>query len=299
MSSIRSIKKIKEFFNEGKNIMEFLRSKEGEGNDWETIMISYDLQAGSYIDFAKKNEDYINAYTDSIAKVIMDLCDFKSTMEIGVGEATIMAPLMKKVDPDATRKKFGFDISWSRTRYAKEYSNELGVGADFFIANLFSIPLPDNSIDVVYTSHSLEPNGGREKEALTELYRVASKYVVLLEPDYWNADEKGKARMNKNGYIKDLDRHAAELGYMVIEHRPFDVFINPLNPTGLTILKKMGKTEINEPNFICPISHTKLERFDNVFFSEESGLMYPVINELPCLLETNAFLGTHFKKFNN
>ena len=60
MSSIRSIKKIKEFFNEGKNIMEFLRSKEGEGNDWETIMISYDLQAGSYIDFAKKNEDYIN-----------------------------------------------------------------------------------------------------------------------------------------------------------------------------------------------------------------------------------------------
>jgi ubiquinone/menaquinone biosynthesis C-methylase UbiE len=299
MSSIRSIKKIKEFFNSGQNIMEFLRSKEGKGNDWETIMISYDLQAGSYIEFASKNEEYIKLYTDSIAKVITDLGKFESIMEIGVGEATIMTPLMKKIDIDSRLRKFAFDISWSRTRYAKDYSYELGVQSNFFIANLFSIPLADNSIDIVYTSHSLEPNGGKEKEALAELYRVASKYVVLLEPDYRNADEKGKERMNKNGYVKDLDRHAEELGFTVIEHRPFNVFVNPLNPTGLTILQKKGNTFINEPNFICPISHTKLERFENVLFSEESGLMYPIINELPCLLETNAFLGTHFKKFNN
>jgi hypothetical protein len=46
--------------------MEFLRNKEGEGNDWESIMISYDLQAGSYIDFARKNEDYIKQNKDSI-----------------------------------------------------------------------------------------------------------------------------------------------------------------------------------------------------------------------------------------
>ena len=299
MINIQGINKIKEYFGSGQNIMQLLRNKESEGNDWENIMISYDLQAGSYIEFAKKNKDYINSYTESIAKVINDLGDFESIMEIGVGEATIMTPLMKKVDPAAKRKKFGFDISWSRARCAKAYSNEFGLDADFFIANLFSIPLPDNSIDIVYTSHSLEPNGGKEQEALAELYRVASKYVVLLEPDYRNADENEKARMNKNGYVKDLDRHANELGFPVFEYRPFDVVFNPLNPTGLTILQKIDKTKKNEANFICPISHTKLERFDNVFFSEKSGLMYPVINELPCLLKTNAYLGTHFKKFNN
>jgi ubiquinone/menaquinone biosynthesis C-methylase UbiE len=34
--------------------------------------------------------------------------------------------------------------------------------ADLVVADLFHIPFADNSVDVVYTSHSLEPNGGRE-----------------------------------------------------------------------------------------------------------------------------------------
>ena len=76
--------------------------------------------------------------------------------------------------------------------------------ARFFVGNMFHIPFADNSIDIVYTSHSMEPNGGREKEAMAELYRVAGKYLVLLEPSYELATDDGKQRMDRLGYVKGM-----------------------------------------------------------------------------------------------
>jgi len=164
---------------------------------------------------------------------------------------------------------------------------------NLFTANLFEIPLLDNSIDVVYTSHSLEPNGGKEEEALKELYRITSKYLILLEPSWEFASEEAKARIDKCGYVKNLHSTALKLGYKVIEHRLFDVSANPLNPTGLIIIEKNSK-EINEPKLVCPISKTALKKQnETLFYSKESFLAYPVIDEIPCLLKENSILATH------
>src|SRR5688500_6437781 len=96
----------------------------------------------------------------------------------------------------------GFDISWSRLKFAKEFLNDFNINnVTLFTANLFEIPLQDDSIDVVYTSHSIEPNGGKEKEALKELYRVTRKYLVLLEPSFEFASDEARARMKQHGYV--------------------------------------------------------------------------------------------------
>jgi ubiquinone/menaquinone biosynthesis C-methylase UbiE/uncharacterized protein YbaR (Trm112 family) len=296
MNKLQSIQKIKELYATGQNIMEFLRTG-SNSNDIDSIMISYDFQAGSYIKAAEENSEYIENYTAAIQAEFNKLGDFQSIMEIGVGEATLMSPLMNKIDPENNKHKLGFDISWSRVRYGVEHSDHYGQDIKLFTANLFDIPLNDNSVDIIYTSHSLEPNGGREKEALLELYRVASKYIVLLEPDYENASEEAKARMEKHGYVKHLAKIAGDLDMEVVTNRPFEVFINPLNPTGLTVIKKKpGKP--NELAFRCPITKTLLTRYGNVLFSEECGLVYPVIDEVPCLLENNAVMAHHFKHFN-
>jgi ubiquinone/menaquinone biosynthesis C-methylase UbiE/uncharacterized protein YbaR (Trm112 family) len=296
MTKLRLIKKIGDIYRANQNMMEFLKEPNDSKNDIESIMISYDFQAGSYIKAAEKNHAYIDSYTDCLNKELKELGVFESIMEVGVGEATIMSPLMQKNDPNNTLRKLGFDISWSRVRYAKEYSNSFQQKINFFTANLFEIPLPDNSVDIVYTSHSLEPNGSAEKEALKELYRVAAKYIVLLEPDYENGSEEAKSRMLKHGYVTNLKLHAEELGYEIVKHRSFDICINPLNPTGLTIIKK-NETQNKEVQYVCPITKSTLNKIRGNCYSNETGLLYPEVDEIPFLLEQHAILAKHYLNF--
>ena len=50
-----NLKKIKEIYTNGGNIIEYLKSlKKTRQNDISDILISYDFQAGSYTEFAKK-----------------------------------------------------------------------------------------------------------------------------------------------------------------------------------------------------------------------------------------------------
>jgi ubiquinone/menaquinone biosynthesis C-methylase UbiE/uncharacterized protein YbaR (Trm112 family) len=297
MSKFKIINKIKEIYSKGENMMEFLRNENSGGNDIESIMISYDFQAGSYIKIASENADYIGRYTGAISSELNNLKPFKSIIEVGVGEATLMTPLMKQLDPENQLQKLGFDISWSRIRYGQFHSVNHNQKLNLFTANLFDIPLPDSSIDIVYTSHSLEPNGGNEKQALKELYRVANSYVLLLEPDYEGASLEARERMTKHGYVKNLAQHAKELGYEVVDDRSFQVFINNLNPTRLTIIKKNANTS-TDAKFVCPITKTALIKINGHWYSSESGLLYPEIDGIPCLLEQQAILATQYLKFN-
>lgn len=296
MKKIKLLNKIKELYDNNENIISFLKEQSGESlNDLESILISYDFQAGSYIQYAEKNSDYLNKYTDALAKIINSLTPFNSIIEIGVGEATTLGNLLKKIP--AGISAYGFDISWSRIFYAQQYLKKQSIDScTLFTGDFFNCPLTDNSIDIVYTSHSIEPNGGKEKEALEELYRITNKYLVLLEPAYDFATEEGKSRMIKNGYITKLYETVKELNYKIIEHRPFKISSNPLNPTGLTIIEKSAnaKTEKNKSPLACPITKTGLIRNNEAFYSPESLLAYPIIKNIPCLTPQNAIVATHF-----
>ncbi|MBL0912941.1 MAG: class I SAM-dependent methyltransferase [Bacteroidia bacterium] len=307
MDKFKQLARIKDIYNKGGNIIKYLKGNEaGTQNSLEDILISYDFQSGSYIKHFASEIDFKTGYGAALASVIGDLGNFNSIMEAGVGEATTLGsllPQMKQKPSDV----FGFDISWSRLKFARSFLADMDItNASLFTANLFEIPLSESSIDVVYTSHSIEPNGGREKEALQELYRVTGKYLILLEPSFEFGSPEAQARMKEHGYVTRLYEAATELGYKVIEHRLFGHSANPLNPTGLIIIEKTG--EISTPPALkCPISLTDLEKHnDSLLYSKDSFLAYPVINDIPCLLKENSILAVHllsdyaqFKAANN
>ena len=172
-------------------------------------MISCDFQAGSYVDVFRNHDEYRRIkklQAEKLAGVIDSLtCPIESLLEVGVGEATTLIPTLSYLKRKDIKWIGGNDISYSRIHVARQFAVEEKFDeVNFFVADIFNMPIKDNEVDVVYTFHSLEPNGGFENELLDELYRIARKYIILVEPDYNLAGDAGKKRMDENGYIKGL-----------------------------------------------------------------------------------------------
>lgn len=279
------------------NIIQYLKElTNSDQNCIEDIVISYDFQAGTYVDAYLANPEWEENFLSRLVSIFRELPGRKRTLfEPGAGEATTLVPFLNSLGGDICAG--GGDISWSRVKtgqiFAHKYLEETLVRPDLVMADMFSLPFMDNAVDVIYTVHALEPNGGYETEILQELYRVANEYLILLEPAYEFAGKEARERMERNGYVRDLYQTAKTLGYKVLTWELYGESSNPLNPTGLMVIQKYPQKEApQELEFVCPITKTKLEIIGNAYYSKESLLAYPVINGVPCLVSDYAIVAT-------
>jgi hypothetical protein len=273
--------------------MEYARRTFGQAANTPLItLLAYDLQAGSYVRGARNDPEYRLLWCGQVARVLDDFVDSEdSLLEVGSGEATTLAGVLSALRC-SPREAFGFDISWSRCAHGMAWLREKDVVAQLFVGDLFNIPLEDGSIDVVYTSHSLEPNGGREKEAIRELLRIARKAVVLIEPAFEFASEEGRQRMISHNYVRNLRGAAEELGAQVVEHKLLNVYGNPLNPSGLLSLIKSAPSMATRVRWRCPITHVPMHSTGDAFVAQKAGLVYPILKGIPLLRSEHAVVAS-------
>lgn len=292
---------MRDAYRRGDNVMALARSLLGDSaNATISTLVAYDLQAGSYIAEARRSPDFMTRWCDQLAELLDPYIEHDSTvLEVGCGEATTLAGVLARLG-DRTPGAFGLDISWSRVDAGRRWLNDADVAARLFVADLFEIPLDDDAIDVVYTSHSLEPNGGREAEAIRELCRVARRAVVLVEPLYELAPPAARKRMEAHGYVRGLAEAAQTAGGTVVDHRLLNVANNPLNPSGVVVIEAVGATAedpaATKPEGVawrCPLTHVALEERDDVFVAEETGLVYPILRGVPLLRAAHAVVASH------
>lgn len=287
-------------FDRGENIMKILRSGELEGyNSSQAIELAYDLQAGTYYKEMKCDSSISSRKIHRaklVAARILELLRPSTILNAGIGEATTLVGMSCTDLKDC--KFHGFDISLSRVLYARKLlcDFDLGSQTNLCTGDLKHIPYADNSFDVVYTSHAIEPNGGCERKILGELMRVASEYLVLIEPDFIGACKAGQERMKDNGYCIDLHLCINELGLDLIEYRPLDDSMNQLNPSALYIIKKHNSSKIAEPMHACPIFQAPLNMIKGSLYSEQGQCIYPVIDGIPCLRPENAIICSKFSR---
>lgn len=265
---------LRELYESGENISSYLRGElDLNMNTSETIQAAYDLQAGTYRKRYYDNPDLKNQYCKHLAREIDKLGELDSLLLVGCGEAITLSLLLKYLQKKP-KHIFGIDISLSRLLYAEKFSSEQGInGIKFILADLFSLPFLDNSVDLVLTNHSLEPNGGRERQALIELNRVSRKHIMMNEPSFEFGDKEARNRINKHGYVKDLDKEAINLGYNIFKHGKFPISMNPKNPTASTIIIKEHEIPFDKKEFLaCPISKKPLILKKEGYYCEESYL---------------------------
>lgn len=301
------IRGMRKSFARGENVMAFAREAlEAEGlakrNQRLATLIAYDLQAGTYVEGARANPEEKYRWCRQLADLIAPVSPLGgSLLEVGVGEATTLAGVLTELRCEGWEgRAFSFDISWSRIKVANDWLREQSQAAELFVGDLLNIPLADNSIDVIYTSHSLEPNGGREEEAITECLRVARRAVVLIEPLYKLASAEAQARMQHHGYVRGLRETAERLGAEVIDYRLLDHVTNPLNPSGVLTLHKvsLAYAELASPLvdniWQCPLTGAKLEITPQGFFTPDIGIAYPVLAGVPLLRTKHAVVASKF-----
>ncbi len=101
--------------------------------------------------------------------------------------------------------------------------------------------------------------------------------------------------MEQNGYVRELYKTAKNLGYDVLTWELYGISQNPLNPTGLMIIRKKPKEDApRNVEFVCPLTKDRLEPLGNVYYAKNSLLAYGV----PCLISDYAVVATKLADFN-
>ncbi|MDE7367692.1 MAG: class I SAM-dependent methyltransferase, partial [Lachnospiraceae bacterium] len=220
----------------------------------------------------------------------------KNVLEVGTGEATSLCDIALYLGNEISFS--GLELSLSRILYAQRFSKYKNVDINFAMGDMFSLPYPDNSFDVILLIHCLESNTGREKDALKELIRVVAGngYIVMLEPSYELGNEETRKRIKRLCYIDSLTEAIEDCDLDIIKHELFRVTTYN-NNTGLTIIKKgAGLRSVERiPAYICPNCQTMLHKHDEAYFCPECYNLYPVIHNIPILNKNHAILCSKYE----
>lgn len=295
--------KIKEIYDNEENIIKYLKNiDERERNSFEDIMISYDFQAGTYVEnyYKHQNDSLWKRYYDEIAKVIgkyLDILENVVLLEAGCGEATTLASVYTKINREKIKSIYGLDASFSRLMVAKKFVRER-MDVNWIMGDMMQMPICDDACDLVFTVHACEPNGGNEETLIKELLRVTNKYLLLFEPAYDFAEAEARRRMNQHGYVTRLYDVICEMKCNVLEHHLLGVSLNDLNPTGVTVIEKTGGYKSKNNMVLAePINKKPVVQLDDALWSKESMLLFPRINDINCMCEDNAIIATKYEAF--
>jgi ubiquinone/menaquinone biosynthesis C-methylase UbiE len=281
---------IRRLYRGGTNIIEHLRRQLGASYNTEQLVeTSYDMQAGSYVRFVEASPGRIDPYRQELAQCLAAFVEPDDTVvDVGTGEMTTLATVAA-TGYAAVGHAYALDISLSRLVVGRRYLQRtlapaLVAKIQPVVSTLFKLPFADDSVDLVWTSHALEPNGSRELEAIRELARVSRRHIVLFEPSYERSSDEGRARMDRLGYIKNLPGVIGQVPGLSLEQvLPIATTENPLNPTHAYIIRKAGGRSAPQRGLCCPLSRGPLEAHEGYMFARASLLAYPVIEGIPVL----------------
>ncbi len=279
-------------FKKKQNIQQFL--KKNKFTHDQIIKISYDIQSGTYINFyTKLSKKRINQiYYPLVDSINQEFLNCKTFLDFGCGELTSSKYIFKNLS-NKIENYFATDISLNRLILGQKYLKKDLAKKDFNKIKIFCnsnllLPFKNNSIDLVITSHALEPNNKNKDKIIKELIRVSKYGLVLMEPHYESADNLQKKRMNKFGYIKGLEKvfHKYKCSIKILKKQ---FHLNNLNKSSIFIIKKKQHLKQNNSYYVDPIDKSELKKINNFLYSKKNFRLYPEFNKISIFSDDSQF----------
>jgi ubiquinone/menaquinone biosynthesis C-methylase UbiE len=254
----------------------------------ENVKSKYDNISGSYIEFHGDNED--NKFTgynhydkkpylidggslSSPANIISQLYnhyDLKSIIEIGAGELTTLFPVLqkiKKVDFVA-----GLDLSFKRLQKGKNFLDNNKKKINQLVAcDASNLPYKDNSFDLVFTHYCIEQVPLLAKQIISEMIRISSKYVIVIEPSYEFSNKITKARILNKGFPILKKSHFKNTKSKII-YRDGLPFTRYALYGEVTIIEKIDKIS-GKPKLCHPITKKNIELNNDIRIKVKDGII--------------------------
>lgn len=251
-----NLQELRALFNEGVNITtELKRRAQTSQNSIEAIRIAYDFQSGVSIRKYLEDPAYSQQLTDLFATTIARYFpEAHSILDVGCGELTNTACLYSKLG--GFDSFLAMDLSMSRLLMGRKFVQEHYLAISelgLFSGSMDDLPLESNSIDIIVSSHAVEPNRGKEYEIISELTRVSRFGLVLQEPDYQHVSEQQQQRMDELGYVDAIESAVERCGYD-LAIIPLPIWTNELNKTSFFVVRKLDPKTKHERIFVDPIS---------------------------------------------
>ena len=205
-------------------------------------------------DWSKINHDFLKGKIEKIIEWIPE--DVQKIVDIGCGNGVITNVLGSHYDVTA--------VDRSKQALESVETRKLSASAD-------SIPLPDQSFDMVFSSELLEHlNDNLLKGTIAEVKRLSKKYVFITVPNDENPD-KLSIRCPECKYVYNSPNHlrrfkASDVSslfpeYKILKTLAFGSKVRYYNPTILKIKKSLTHAsswipkywiEESKRNSICP-----------------------------------------------
>ncbi len=296
MSEIYNIiNNIRKLYKNNENIIKYLNENyKGKIPKEKVIELAYNLQSGSYIKLYHKKKSSFKKLHDELSQKILDCIENfdvrpVSLLDAGCGEMTTLTAIINRISIDLD--VFAFDTSIPRVVLGRDFFNKnLLVKSKLvpFISTMSEIPLPSNSIDIVMTNHSIEPNNGNESKIINELFRVTKNVLIMFEPLFDYGSPEIQKRMLEHNYAKNIYKHVKKLnGYIKTES--INNSINKLNPTYFHVITKKSVNQKTKIKFTSPGTDYRLNKKNSWYHSKDFNLMFPIFEDLPILKLDNVF----------
>jgi SAM-dependent methyltransferase len=200
------------------------------------------------------NEQTLRLKIDKILSIIPE--SVETIVDIGCGNGVITNQLSQKYSV----------VGVDRSRAALEY-----VRCDYVQSSSESIPLPDYSFDMSFTSELLEHlEDDTYKKTIAEIKRLSKKYILVTVPNGENPDKLSIQcpsclyRYNRPNHLRSLNIQDFKQNYQeydILQHFVFGRKVRYYNPAILNLKLKFSPPaswipyywiEKNVRNTICP-----------------------------------------------